>query len=121
MQLQNAIFLDLALDSKPNLRFVLFLFCVSKREMKREKPTNYQIQIQVFFFLIWFMYICGLILFCTIFIYDFPKFDLLVFLCLILWVRMIFSGLCSSVFLMKRLSDLNSCVFLFLILFFFLN
>ena len=31
------------------------------------------------YFLIWFMYICGLILFCTIFIYDFFEFDFLVF------------------------------------------
>ena len=38
------------------------------------------------------MYICGLILFCTIFIYDFFGFDFLVFLCLIFWVCMIFFG-----------------------------
>ena len=31
----------------------------------------------IFYFLIWFMYICGLILFCTIFIYDFSEFDFL--------------------------------------------
>ena len=30
-------------------------------------------------FWVWFMYICGLILFCTIFIYDFSEFDFLVF------------------------------------------
>ena len=36
--------------------------------------------------------ICGLILFCTIFIYDFFGFDFLVFLCLIFWVCMIFFG-----------------------------
>ena len=34
-------------------------------------------------------------------------FDFLVFLCLIFWVCMIFSRLCSSVFLMKRMLDLN--------------
>ena len=48
-----------------------------------------------------------------IFNYDFSKFDFLVFLCLILWVCMIFFGLCSSVFLMKRMLDLNSCIFFF--------
>ena len=37
------------------------------------------------------MYICGLILFCMMFIYDFSGFDFLVFL-------------------MKRMSDLNACV-----------
>ena len=36
--------------------------------------------------------ICGLILFCTIFVYDFFGFDFLVFLCLIFWVCMIFFG-----------------------------
>ena len=61
------------------------------------------------------MYICGLILFCTIFIYDFSGFDFLVFLCFIFWVCMIFLGLCSSVFLMKRVLDLNSCVFFFFV------
>ena len=49
----------------------------------------------------------------SIFIYDFSKFDFLVFLCLIFWVCMIFSRLCSSVFLMKMMLDLNSCVFYF--------
>ena len=34
-------------------------------------------------------------------------------LCLIFWVYMIFSRLCSSMFLMKRMLDLNSCVFFF--------
>ena len=38
------------------------------------------------------MYIYGLILFCTIFFYDFSMFDF--------WVCMIFLGLCSCVFLM---------------------
>ena len=34
-------------------------------------------------------------------------FDFLVFLCLIFWVCIIFSGLSSSMFLMKRMLDLN--------------
>ena len=62
--------------------------------------------LNLFFFvwIIWFMYICGLILFCMMFIYDFfLGFDFLVFLCLIFYV-------CARVFLMKRMSNLNSCV-----------
>ena len=39
--------------------------------------------------------------------------DFLVFFVFDFWVYMIFSGLCSSVFLMKRMLDLNSCVFYF--------
>ena len=53
------------------------------------------------------------------FLYSFMIFLSLIFLCslcLIFWVYMIFFGLCSSVFFMKRMLDLNSCVF-----YFFLN
>ena len=48
--------------------------------------------------------------------YSFMIFLRLIFLCslcLIFWVCMIFSGLCSSMFLMKRIVDPNSCVFYF--------
>ena len=44
-----------------------------------ELPNLNSSFILFYFILFWFMYICGLILFCTIFIYEFSEFDFLVF------------------------------------------
>ena len=47
-------------------------------------------------------------------IYDFSEFDFLVFFVFdFLGLYDFFFGLCSSMFLMKRMLDLNSCVFYF--------
>ena len=63
---------------------------------------------------------------CTIFIYDFSRFVFLVFLCLIFRVCMIFFfffAFCSSVFLMKMMADLNSCILgsIFFLIFYFVK
>ena len=52
-----------------------------ERERDEDGETNElpDLNSSFIYLLIWFMYICGLILFCTIFIYDFSEFDFLVF------------------------------------------
>ena len=50
------------------------------RERDKDGETNELPDLNSsFFFFFWFMYICGLILFCTIFIYEFSEFDFLMF------------------------------------------
>ena len=81
----------------------------------------------ILFWIIWFMYIYknGLILFVQ---YSFMIFLGLIFLCSYVWFSgfvWFFLGLCYSIFFMKRMADLNSCIlgsnFIFFFIFYFVK
>ena len=92
-----------------------------ERERDEDGETNELLDLNSSFIylLIWFMYICGLILFCTIFIYDFSEFDFFVFF--VFDILGLYDFFWVVLFCVLDEEDVRSKLmcFLFLIMFFF--